>query len=403
VSTANGLKRNLPVMGVALRNIIIFVAVLSIPLAAAEGLGLTAAETSSWILALYGLPGLLSVVLALRYRQPLLLTGNIFFVIFIGGLGGRLSFPELMGAAMLAGAGVLLLGLLGLTKRFAAWIPVPIMFGLLAGAVMPFVARVFSLLGDAPVVIGATFLVYLASRTLLGNRVPAILPALIAGTVVAAASGQFGQVEDPLSLVLPQLTLPVFSLPAILTATPVFAALITLQANLPSLRFLQSQKYDPPESAIDMASGIGTMVGSFLGPTGVSLSLPVTSLIAGPEAGDQEIRHRVVYMVGGAALLVGVLAGIAAAVAQIIPAALLAALAGLSLVNVLANAVKQVTKGPLLLGPLFAFAISLSEVSFLGFGNYFWSMVIGTAVTLLLEQEGLRALRAEREQTRGYS
>jgi benzoate membrane transport protein len=210
---------------------------------------------------------------------------------------------------------------------------------------------------------------------------------------VSAGTGQFGQVDDPLSLVIPQLTLPVFSVPAILTATPVFAAVITLQANLPSLRFLQSQGYDPPEGAIDLFSGIGTMLGSLLGPTGVSLSLPATSLVAGPEAGDQEIRHRVVYMVGAAGLLVGVLAGMAAAIAQIIPAALLAALAGLSLVDVLANAVKQVTKGPLLLGPLFAFAISLSEISFLGFGNYFWAMVIGTAVTLLLERDGLRALR----------
>ncbi len=393
MSTSKALKRNLPAMSVALRNIIIFIAVLSIPLAAAQELGLSAAETSSWILALYGLPGLLSLVLALRYRQPLLLTGNIFFVIFIRGLGGQLSFPELMGASMLAGAGVLLFGLLGLTKRLAAWIPVPIMFGLLAGAIMPFVARVFSLLGDAPAVIGATLLAYLVSRSLLGNRLPAILPALITGVIVVAVTGQFGQVDEPLSLVLPQVTLPVFSLPAILTATPVLAALITLQSNLPSLRFLQSQNYDPPESAIDVVSGVGTMVGSFLGPTGVSLSLPATSLIAGPEAGDQEIRHRVVYVIGSAALLVSVLAGIAAAIAQIFPAALLAALAGLSLVDVLANAVKQVTKGPLLLGPLFAFAISLSGISFLGFGQYFWSMVIGTAVTLFLERDGLRALR----------
>jgi benzoate membrane transport protein len=393
MSASNALERNLPGMSVALRTIIVFVAVLSIPLAAAEGLGLSAAETSGWIMALYGLPGLLSLVLALRYRQPLLLTGNIFFVIFIRGLGGELSFPELMGASMLAGAGVLLFGLLGLAKRVADWIPLPIMFGLLAGAVMPFLARVFSQLGDAPVVVGATVSAYLASRSLLGNRVPAILPALIVGVVAVGVTGQFGQVDEPLSLVLPLFALPAFSLPAILTATPVFAALITLQANLPSLRFLQSQGYDPPESAIDLASGVGSMVGSFLGPVGISLSLPATSLVAGPEAGDQEIRHRVVYMVGGAALLVGVLAGIAAAIAHIVPAALLAALAGLSVVDVLANAVKQVTKGPLLFGPLFAFAISLSEISFLGFGNYFWAMVIGTAVTLLLERDGLRALR----------
>jgi benzoate membrane transport protein len=273
------------------------------------------------------------------------------------------------------------------------------MFGLLAGAVMPFLSRLFSLLGDAPLVVGATLLAYLLSRAVLGGRVPAILPALVTGVVVTALAGQFGRVEEPLSLALPELTLPVFSLPAILTATPVFAVLITLQANLPSLRFLHSQEYDPPEAVIDAVSGIGTMLGSFLGPIGVSLSLPATSLVAGPGAGDPEIRHRAVYLVGGAGLLIGLLAGVAAGLSEVIPTVLLATLAGLALVDVLANAVKQVTAGPLLLGPLFAFAIALSQIEFLGFGNYFWSLVIGTAISLLLEREGLVAYRSQRAES----
>ena len=396
---SESLRRNLPVADAAVRNIIIFVAVLSIPLAVAEALQLSPAETSAWILALYGLPGLLSLVLAVRSRQPLLLTGNLFFIIFIRGLGGQLSFPELMGASILAGAGVLVVGFLGLTERLASWVPLPIMFGLLAGAVMPFLSRLFTLLGDVPAMVGATLLAYLVSRAVWGRRVPAILPALVTGAVVAALTGQFGQLEGPLSLTLPELTLPVFSLPAFLTATPVFVVLITLQANLPSLRFLQSQGYDPPETAVDIVSGLGTMLGSFLGPTGVSLSLPATSLVAGPGAGDREIRHRAVYLVGGAALLVGLPAGVAVGLSEVIPAALLATLAGLALVDVLANAVRQVTAGPLLLGPLFAFAIALSEIEFLGFGNYFWSLVIGTAISLLLEREGMRAYRSKRAVT----
>jgi benzoate membrane transport protein len=393
METSDALRRNLPAVGAAVRSIIIFIAVLSIPLTAAQVLALSPAETSSWILALYGLPGLLSLFLALRYRQPLLITGNLFFIIFISGLEGQLSFPELMGASMLAGAAVLLIGFLGLTRRLATWIPVPIMFGLLAGALMPFVSRFFTAFGDAPALVGGTLLAYLVSRSVLGTRLPAILPALVTGLIVTAATGQFGQVTDQLALELPKLTLPVFSFPAILTATPVFFVLITLQANLPSLRFLHSQEYEPPETAIDLVSGIGTMLGSFLGPTGVSLSLPATSLVAGSEAGDREIRHRSVYLVGGAGLLVGLLASIAAGLLEIIPSALLLTLAGLAVVDVLANALKRVTEGPLLLGPLFAFAIALSDISFLSLGNYFWSLVIGTAVSLLLERDGLRALR----------
>jgi hypothetical protein len=50
----------------------------------------------------------------------------------------------------------------------------------------------------------------------------------------------------------------------------------------------------------------------------------------------------------------------------------------------------------LILGPVFAFAIALSDISFLGLDNYFWSLVIGTLISLLLEREGLKNLREKR-------
>ena len=387
------IQRNMPIIGASVRNIVIFITVLSIPLASAENMALSGAETSSWILALYGLPPLLSLILTIIYRQPLLLTGNLFLIIFINGLGGRVGFPALIGAAMLAGAGVTVIGLLGITEWLTHWIPVPIMYGLLAGAVLPFLSDIFTTLGEDPWVVGGTLLVYLFSRRGLRDVVPPVLPALLIGLGITWITGGFQPVEKSLSLVQPLITKPVFSLPVILTATPVFVVLITLQANLPAVRFLQSQDYHPPERVIDIVSGVGMMVGSILGPVGVSLSLPATSLAAGPEAGDHELRHRSIYIVSAAALLVALFASAATVLAGALPMALLFTLAGLSVVDVLLHAIKRLTEGPLLLGPLFAFAIALSEISFLGFGNYFWSLVIGTGVSLLLEKEGFESLR----------
>jgi hypothetical protein len=40
----------------------------------------------------------------------------------------------------------------------------------------------------------------------------------------------------------------------------------------------------------------------------------------------------------------------------------------------------------------------MGEIPNLGFGNYFWSLVIGTAVSLLLETDGLRALGQKGEE-----
>ncbi len=394
-SNTNTLQRNLPVIGAAVRNIIIFTAVLSIPLTAAQALELTPSETTSWIFALYGVPAILSLILTFRYRLPLLVTGNLFVIIFINGLGGETPYEELIGAAVVAGLLVVLIGVLGLSKWLASLIPIPIMFGLLAGAVLPFVSGFFTEMGNAPVIVGGTLLVYLISRRFAGERVPAILPALITGVLLTAITGQFQQPAEPISMVLPQITIPIFSLQTILTATPVLVVLITIQANLPSMRFLHSQDYQPPEMVVDTATGLGTMFGSLFGPTGASLSLPATSIAAGPEAGEHDIRHRAVIINSFAALLLGSFAGIAAGIAGLIPAALLITLAGLAVVDVLGRSLQQITQGPLFLGPVFAFAIALSDISFLGFNNYFWSLVIGTLISLLLEREGLRKLHEQ--------
>src|SRR5215213_10188200 len=216
---SDAFRRWLPAFGTAIPLIILPIAVLSIPLAAAQEMRLSAAETTSWILALYGLSGLLGLVLTILYRQPLLLTGNIFVLIFIASLGDRLGYPELVGASIVAGASVVVLGALGLTGRLAAWIPAPIVLGLLAGAVMPFVSDIFTSLGEKPALVGGTVLAYFLSRRVLGSRLPAILPALIAGLAIAALGGGFGEVPARLALPLPTITNPVFSVHAIATAT----------------------------------------------------------------------------------------------------------------------------------------------------------------------------------------
>jgi hypothetical protein len=180
------LQRALPALGAALPLIVLFITVLSIFLTVTENLGLSEGQTASWIMVAYGLPGLLSLGLALHYRQPLVLTGNLFALIFVSSLAGQISYPELIGAFIVTGAGMVLVTALGLTGLLASWIPAPVVLGLLAGAIMPFISDVFTSFGEAPLLVGGTVLAYVLSRRVLGERLPAILPALVAGLALAA-------------------------------------------------------------------------------------------------------------------------------------------------------------------------------------------------------------------------
>jgi benzoate membrane transport protein len=414
MATGSGkFRRTLPALGAAVPIVIIFVAVLSIVLTASgpRGLRLSDAQTSGWIVVVYGLPAVPSLVLTLRYRQPLLLTGNVFAIIFFASLGDQFSFEELSGAAFLAGAILLTIAAFGVTSQLAAWIPAPIVHGLVAGAVMPFVAGIFSGLSNVdneglgvaarvPIMVGSAFIAYVLSQRYLGARVPAILPALVAGLVTAGLTGQVGDL--PTSFAFPDLAIgwPVFSLTAVASATPVLVALIFLQSNLPCVIYMRSQGYSPPERVINVVSGLSTMVASSVGPSAVSLAVPLVPLTAGPSAGDPSVRYRSVYLPAGALLMIALLASTAANLAALVPPILLLALAGLALIGVLVSSLREIARGPLLLGPIFAFAIALSDMRLLGLGPFFWSLALGTGISLLLESEEWQRFRAERAESR---
>jgi benzoate membrane transport protein len=126
----------------------------------------------------------------------------------------------------------------------------------------------------------------------------------------------------------------------------------------------------------------------------VSLSLPATLLGAGPPAGEHDDRHVSMYLPATFSVSIALFAGTAAALAELVPSTLLLAFAGLALIPALVAALRGVTAGPLVLGPLFALAIALSEISLFDLGPFFWSLVIGTAVSMLFERPALAEVRA---------
>jgi benzoate membrane transport protein len=211
--------------------------------------------------------------------------------------------------------------------------------------------------------------------------------------LVAALTGQLGGVPTSFSLPSLDIVEPDFSLAAIATATPVLVALMTVQSNIPSIIFMKSQGFRPPERALDVISGAGTIVGSFAGPVAVSLALPPLLLTAGPEAGAPSLRYRAVYLPACAGLLIAFFATTATEIAVLIPSIVLLTMAGLALIGALVNALREIARGPLVMGPLFAFAIALSDMTVFGLGPFFWSLVLGALISLLLERDGWHRLR----------
>lgn len=380
---------SLPALTMAIPTLIFAVIALSIAFATSHELNLTDQQTSSLIVGLYGIPGILSLALTFAYRQPLMVAWNIPGSIFLASLAGDFTYNEMVGATMAAGLAVALVGAVGLSTRIAAILPASIVFGILAGLILPYVVRIFTDLGQSPLMIGAPVIAFFVGHRLLPARIPPVLLATIVGFVVA---GIIGEITVPSSgWAFPEAdgVMPSFSLAAILTIAPVITILIAVQGNLASTVYLEHEQYLPPRRLIDIATGLTTVVGSFLGTVPITMASLLTPLTAGPDAGDHRLRHWSVYASGAGFVVIALLAGIAAAWSTAVPASLLLALAGLALLGVLGQALREITRGPLYLGPLLAFAITSSELSLLGLGDVFWALVIGTGVSVLLEKHSL--------------
>lgn len=403
----DGLRRGLPALIASIPVTLVSLAVLGIVLTAAgpTGLGLTTDQTSSWIAVLYGFPMLITLALTVWYRQPMFITGNIFAIIFFVSLGHQVSYPELAGASLLAGAIVLAGSAFDIARRTAAWIPAPIVNGVIAGAVTPFMVNVFTFLStsrdgvrlpaEVPLMVGGALAAYVISQRALRARIPPILAAFVTGLVLAALTGQLG--DFPSTFSLPRLALiqPAFSASAIAAVTPVLVALLTVQSNIPSIVYMRSQGFDPPERALHVVSGAGTVIGSFIGPIAVSLAIAPVLLTAGPSAGPPSLRYRSVFLPVAIGLVIALFAATAADLAVLVPSALLLGIAGLALLGALVNALRETMRGPLVLGPIFAFAIALSDMTVFGLGPFFWSLVLGIGTSMLLERDGWRRFQAE--------
>jgi benzoate membrane transport protein len=390
------LSRLVPPLTMALPVIIFAVAVLSFPLTLARLFAVSGAATTTWIAVLYGGPGVLSLLLTWWYRQPLLVAWSTLGAVAAATFVGHATFAELRGASLVAGCLILLLGAAGLSERIVRWVPAPIVMAMIAGAVLPYVVGMFTAAGTAPAVVGAAFLAYVLGRRLLPPRIPAVLPAVIVGVAAAGLTGLLNLSQLRWAAPVLHPAPPAFSWTVVVSFAPVLAVLMSTSANLASVVYIRSQRYPASLRAIDVVTGAAAVAGSFFGFTPFCMASFLAAPTAGPDAGDHDVRHWSVYFSSVGFLAIAALAGLAADLLRIVPLSILLALAGLALIGVLGSTLREALHGPLVLGPLFTFAVAASHLSYLGFGPLFWSLVIGTATSLVLERDHLRALRARR-------
>ncbi len=364
---------------------------LPLHLEVAGQLGLSASEASSWIFIIWFSGAITSIVLTLYYRLPIPITWTIPGLIYLGTLAGQFTFADLVGANLMAGAAILLLGAFGIGERIMAWLPLPIVMGMFGGSILVYVTRMVAASVEDVFVAGITLASYLVGRFIASPRVPPMGLAVIVGGMAVFVFGD--TTTEVISWSLPDLAVPgmSFSLPAFVAVSLPMIVLAMGLGNVQGLGFLLSQGYRVPVTAVTVAVGLNSMVNTVLGGHPAAIARTGAAILAGPDAGPKQGRYWANLIAATLTISIALGAGTLTSLLAVLPRSFVVTLAGLAILASLQSALETAFGGKLRFGALAALAVAATPFSVFGITSAFWAILAGIAASFMAERGELLA------------
>ena len=352
-------------------------------------MGLSAAESSSWIFIIWFAGAATSILLGLYYRLPLPVVWTVPGLVYLGTLSGQFSFAEVAGANMVAGVVILVLGCLGIGRLIMSWLPLPIVMGMFAGSILVYVTRmVDATIADVGVA-GMTVAGYLTGRLVASARVPPMVFAVAAGAIGVSIS----DTAAPLAIdwTAPALVIPDFrfSLEAVLAISLPMVVLALGLGNVQGLGFLMAQGYRVPVTPVTIAVGLASIVNALFGGHAATVARFSSAIVAGPEAGPLEHRYWAGLVAAALSLSIALAAGAVSSLVDVLPRSLIVTLAALSILSSMQDALEKAFVSRLRFGALTAFAVAATPFTVLGITSAFWSVFAGIAASFFAERSEL--------------
>jgi benzoate membrane transport protein len=356
--------------------------------AARQG-NLSAMELNSWIFGGYFVCGVLSVLLSLYYRLPLLAAITIPGGVLVATALSHLSFQEVIGAYLFTGALIALLGVTSVIKKAMTCLPMPIAMAMVSGILLQFGMGIVTSLQQTPLLSGMTLIAFLSVALVkpLARRFPPVLGAIIVGLLATAGLGNANWQLLSFQLAQFRVFTPAFSWAATIELVLPLALTVVAIQNAQGIAILRNMGYEPPFNAITLVSGIGSIFVAPFGSQSVCLAGPMTGIVTNPKVGPEESRYAAAIVTGLLWMLFGLFSPMATALSQILPGSLVDLLAGLALLEVLGSSFAAAFGAKFRFGAIFTFLITISGVRLLNIGAPFWGLVGGAVISLLLERE----------------
>jgi len=352
---------------------------LPIILAAAQAVGATPEQASSWVSGLGIATAISALVLSVRYRMPIITAWSTPGAALIASTSGVPSFAAAVGAFVLAAVLILLTAAIRPLGRLIERIPASIAAAMLAGILLRLVVAMVEHVPSSPLLVLPLLALFLVARAFM----PALasLVVLVAGALLAWSLGLVKPMPG-LGLSTIVVTAPVWDV-ATLVGLGVPLYLVTMASqNLPGFAVLRGSGYQPPTQPILAVTGAVSLGTAFMGAHTSNLAAISAALCTGPDAHPDPAKR---WMTGPFyALFWGLIALFGASLVGIfgaLPPALLATVAGTALLGSMAGAMGAALAGDQdRLAAAGTLAVTVSGVTLMGVGSAFWGLVFGLLI-----------------------
>lgn len=352
---------------------------------AAQILGATSEQISSWFWALGLGIGISGLFLSWKFKYPVATSWSTAGLALIIATGSGYTLYEAIGAFFICGLLTAILGFSGVFKKALSYIPQSLTSAMLAGVLLKFGIALFASLQTNWGFILSILAIYILSKRIWPRY--SIVLTVIGGIAVCPLFMEFHTPVVQWSLAQPVWMTPEFSWSAVLgLAFPLFVINMASQ-YLPGIAMIQSYGYKPHINQLIGWTGLSQ---TLLAPFGC-YSVNIAAISAAISLDDQVHSDPAKRYIAGIScgffyILVGLFAATLTSLLMSFPQVFITALAGIALFGTIGHnialAFHEIEERE---AALMTFLFSASGVQFLGIGSAFWGLIFGIIVMLVFK------------------
>ncbi|MFB2729455.1 benzoate/H(+) symporter BenE family transporter [Shewanella mangrovisoli] len=346
-------------------------------LQAADAVGATSAQMSSWLWALGVGMGLTSIGLSLYYKNPVLTAWSTpGAALMVSSLAG-LSIHEAVGAFLISSLLITLCGLAGWMDKLIRIMPPSVAAAMLAGILLQFGLGLFQAMQTQLSLILLMLLVFVVLKPWAPRYI--MLLTLVAGIGMSYQLDLLQLDKLELQFAAPVWIAPTFSIASVVgVALPLFVVTMASQ-NMPGVAALHGHGYRPPISPLITVTGLMGVLFAPFGGFAFNLSAITAAICMGKEADPNPATRYWAAVWGGVFYLItGLLGATVVGLFAAFPKELVLAIAGLALLGTIGNSLTAaLADNDEREVAVITFLVTASGVSILGIGSAFWGLLLG--------------------------